>query len=128
MNATKLAEIKERAAQATEGPWEWRGGKLGNLGVKEAVLWSEYSGKINSTKRDAKFIAQARQDIPELLAEVERLRTEIAFIANVDMSKGAYDMEHVIVSVQSWAQNVLDGVNHDNTVADWRREALGIDD
>ena len=74
MDETKLQEIKERAEKATDGPWEWRGGKLGNLEVKEAVLWAEYNGKINSTKRDADFIAHARQDIPELVAEIERLR------------------------------------------------------
>lgn len=55
-------------------------------------------------------VMEARQDIPDLLAEVERLRNEINFIANVDLSR-AYDAEHVAVSVKSWALNVLEGVD-----------------
>jgi len=53
------------------------------------------------------------EDIPALLAEVERLRREISFIAHVDLLKNAYDEEHIALSVQSWALNVLDGINHD---------------
>jgi hypothetical protein len=57
------------------------------------------------------------EDVPKLLAEIERLRRELSFIANVDLMKNAYNAEHIAVSVQSWALNVLDGVNHDGTKA-----------
>jgi hypothetical protein len=60
------------------------------------------------------ILANAREDVPKLLAEIERLRREISFIAHVDLVKNAYDKEHIAVSVQSWALNVLDGVNHDD--------------
>ncbi|MEI2356115.1 hypothetical protein [Mesobacillus zeae] len=53
------------------------------------------------------------EDIPALLAEVKRLRDEISFIANVDMVSGAYDVDHVAVSVKCWALRALEGVNHD---------------
>jgi dynactin complex subunit len=54
------------------------------------------------------------EDVPKLLAEIERLRRELSFIAHVDLVKNAYDKEHIAVSVKSWALNVLDGVNHDD--------------
>lgn len=50
------------------------------------------------------------KDVFELIAEVERLRNEISFIANVDMVKNAHDIEHVAVSVKSWALDTLEGV------------------
>lgn len=49
-----LAEIKARAERATAGPW------------------SDEDGKARG-KADDEFIAHARTDIPELVAEVERL-------------------------------------------------------
>jgi len=46
-----------------------------------------------------------------MFSEIERLRNEISFIANVDMVSGAYDAEHVAVSVKSWALDALEGVS-----------------
>jgi hypothetical protein len=65
----------------TEGPWAWDewpdrseisspAGEL--LAVLPSVLVREQSS------RDARFIAAARQLVPELLAEIVRLRTELA--------------------------------------------------
>lgn len=54
------------------------------------------------------------EDVPKLLAEIERLRRELTFIANVDLTKNAVNAEHIAVSVEAWALDVLDGVNHDD--------------
>ena len=76
MDPKYLAEIKAREQAATPGtwqektnrhpqcngePWGWISGAAGN------ITWSGYVGKKN-----ADFIANARTDIPALIAEVER--------------------------------------------------------
>ncbi len=85
-----LADIKARCEAATEGPWAWDGGegdvRVGiacdehdapisgyivdgeNAAYAEEVCWIE-----NDSSANAEFIAHAREDIPTLLAEVERL-------------------------------------------------------
>jgi hypothetical protein len=73
-----LNMIKERAKKATPGPWyaddeRWPGNE--NL-----QYWfdTHYDGVgAAATKADAEFIAHAREDIPRLVAEVERLREAI---------------------------------------------------
>ena len=79
-----LEAIKARANAATEGPWGARElpqmvrGASATLHSAHGTgeVWSvEFSPEIGSTVSipDAEFIAAARQDIPALLAEVERL-------------------------------------------------------
>jgi hypothetical protein len=113
----QLAEIRKRAEAATAGPWKYTDRDnvvyTANADYKYAVEVAEEIGH----KFDGEFIAHAREDVPKLIAEVERLRRELSFIANVDLMKNAYNAEHIAVSVQSWALNVLDGVNHDGTKA-----------
>lgn len=53
------------------------------------------------------------EDVPALLNEIDRLRSELSFIANIDLTKNALNAEHVAVSVKTWALDVLDGINHD---------------
>ena len=56
MAEKELQEIKERCEKASPGPWK--------------VLNMLY----NSVDEDAEFIAHAREDIPKLIAEIERLQ------------------------------------------------------
>jgi hypothetical protein len=83
-----LSAIKARAAAATPGPWtvdreHYEGDDYYPVGIrsaldcKEPMLfyfddWAD-AATINA---DADFIAAAREDIPALVAEVERLWTE----------------------------------------------------
>lgn len=65
-------EIRERVSKATKGPLV-----TGNTGC---VVWNQYYEKIVCscrTKSDADFIAHAREDVPYLLSENDRLRREI---------------------------------------------------
>ena len=84
-----LEAIKARAAAATEGPWEWDDPTIGQHWSRPepwaTVVDDEvncggycYGGSSSPIKSDAdgQFIAHAREDIPVLLAEVERLREE----------------------------------------------------
>jgi hypothetical protein len=90
-----LEAIKERAAKATPGPWTHPGawdGQAPNRRLR--VLLSQGPGilatvgtrpngepmregreqRLQAAHATAKFIAHAREDIPALVAEVERLR------------------------------------------------------
>lgn len=101
----QLAEIRARVEAATPGPWEWemadQQGSLLGLGTKGAALMEGAvlgcerceacmetpPGELgeNSTRRccwprpaDAEFIAHARQDVPDLLADREDLQRQLA--------------------------------------------------
>lgn len=73
-----LNMIKERAKKSTPGPWyaddeRWPG----NANLQYWFV-SHYDGVgAAATKADAEFIAHSREDIPRLVAEVERLKSAI---------------------------------------------------
>lgn len=67
INAEKLNAIKERAAKATPGPWR----SAGLYGVRTQ---NDEALSIPLRPSDATFIAHAREDVPVLVAEVERLQ------------------------------------------------------
>ena len=82
-----LEAIKARAAAATEGPWEWDDPTIGQhwscpkpwtevVNADVACMSYCYGGSVRPIESDAdgQFIAHAREDIPALVAEVERLR------------------------------------------------------
>ena len=78
MKKNELEAIKRRCNAATVGPWgiveldgKWVVGIMRG-GLKDRV-WIEDSSCIER-REDADFIAHAREDVPALLAEVERLR------------------------------------------------------
>lgn len=96
MTPERLVEIKARAAKATEGPWEWFAEdgpskyfpgdsglrKVGGEPWKDYVLTGDAvgaagSGWINAEQEDMEFIAHARTDVPDLVAEVEKLRAAL---------------------------------------------------
>lgn len=76
-----LEEIKAREQTATRGPW-----KSEPMTSKKARRGNQFYYKISCagnnichylTAKDADFISSARTDIPALLAEVERLQSEL---------------------------------------------------
>lgn len=78
MNAEQLNAIKERAAKATPGQWLVRKHTNGTIDVisVETTEHHEYLSRIELGElEDAEFIAHAREDVPALVAEVERLTT-----------------------------------------------------
>ena len=71
----EIAEIRERCDQATPGPWK------SFVEAREQMSGSDFiqtDGEdiylTGGTVADQDFIAHARQDIPKLLAEIERLK------------------------------------------------------
>lgn len=72
MNTQRLSEIKERAEKATVGPWRSEADEQGHFVTVFNYDHGEYFAV--SDKADAEFVAHARQDVPDLIAEVERLK------------------------------------------------------
>lgn len=77
INEQDLREIKERCQKATRGPWQNTDG--GEILTKYKKAGEEnhefYLGKMN-TWADAEFVAHARTDVENLVAEVARLKKE----------------------------------------------------
>ena len=72
INPDELAAMKAREKAATKGPWVV-GMRIMDMFSIDTVDREAYLGDICS-EQDSEFIAHARQDIPKLLAEVERLQ------------------------------------------------------
>jgi hypothetical protein len=68
MTQERLEEIRKRCEAATPGKWEIEGAAICS---KTGVIC------LMTGDNDAVFIVHTRQDIPDLLGEVERLRSEI---------------------------------------------------
>ena len=88
----ELAEIRARAEAATPGPWTVdEGPALADpLLEGEGDWYRQIEGWTNTgwewlclSPEDAAFIAHAREDIPALVAEVERLQAELARVRPV---------------------------------------------
>ncbi|MFQ5471296.1 MAG: hypothetical protein ACE5FA_00230 [Dehalococcoidia bacterium] len=104
MTQAELDKIRERADAATPGTWKaWTkaGEPIKRWSVKEnkAVPTGEVFSPgcmgviINGsncfsppTFQDAEFIAGARDDIPKLLDEIERLRTYVCHLGNCEFN------------------------------------------
>jgi len=100
MTPEQLNAIKERASKATVGPWVtaeeidgvYSGMKTVVRSTDPPSRWSSRIVSVGQTRRhvkedaenNAEFIAQARQDIPALIAEVERLKSALSEIADID--------------------------------------------
>jgi hypothetical protein len=104
MNKTQLDEIKAREEKATPGPWfatvahEWEPtGSNDEYGASidayppgvpphdsfGPVVMGGHGQKVSGAvgvllNNDAQFIAHAREDVPALVAEIERLKEENA--------------------------------------------------
>lgn len=104
----RLAEIRARAEAATPGPWEheyderdaWR--VFGNPAMLTTVL----TPGIPPRYSDAAFIAHAREDIPFLLAEVERLREGLREIAKVTKDYDSHTVERQVCDLAHAALTV----------------------
>jgi len=71
----EIDEIKRRCTEATRGPWRsYVEGREEMSGSDFIMTAGEDIYLSGATVADQDFIAHARQDIPRLVAEIERLR------------------------------------------------------
>ncbi|MBG9774272.1 hypothetical protein [Brevibacillus laterosporus] len=73
MTREEIGAIRERAEKATEGPWRREFSYGINIASDKYIVLDDQVGVIRYP--DAEFIVHAREDIPKLLAEIERLQT-----------------------------------------------------
>lgn len=83
MTPQQIAEIRERANAATEGPWR---ADTATSGPDDWPIMAASTGYLSicpdcgtrggMDRPDAEFVAHAREDVPALLAEVDRLHVE----------------------------------------------------
>lgn len=83
ISTEELAAMKARVEATTPGPWtsffegrdHWGGDSFIQTGTQDIYIRAEdYVGGGGHFRADQDFIAHARQDIPRLIAEIERLR------------------------------------------------------
>ncbi|MDN9011088.1 hypothetical protein QZ287_13680 [Brevibacillus laterosporus] len=72
MTREEIEAIRKRAEKATEGPWRVVPGKMVCFDIYD--VYDKLDRSLIHREEDAKFIAHAREDIPKLLAEIERLQ------------------------------------------------------
>ena len=85
MTDARLAEIRERWAKATPGPWahDRPPGEVYALSDGSEIIADVYGGPDGRLEPNSAAIAAAPTDIADLLAEVERLRLEFEALADV---------------------------------------------
>ncbi|MFB7421589.1 hypothetical protein ACFC1L_44390, partial [Streptomyces sp. NPDC056210] len=82
MDDQRLDEILDRANTATKGPWCTDSWEIyqGAEYVPGISFWigetCRGTSDLEQDRADAEFVAAARTDVPELVAEVQRLRAE----------------------------------------------------
>lgn len=94
MNEEELQAIRERAENATPGPWDAvigdaAGYPVYSVGSRYTGVAQLISAEFNAP--DAQFIAHAREDIPALLAEVDAMREIVQAVADEQIGYSGYD-------------------------------------
>lgn len=110
MTDAELAAIKERRTAAAKGPVEvydpakhpYQNGGLVTDGKE---LWGGYDGEM-APAADLAFMAHAYQDVPALLAEVERLRAAQTAAVNDAL-------EWAVATVDEYADEIGEGWGSD---------------
>ena len=84
---TELHTMQQRADAASKGPWEaFVAGpgdsfssmiRIGGVDDNEPDMYLSREDWYSANAADLRFIAAARQDVPRLIAEVQRLRREL---------------------------------------------------
>ncbi len=81
LTTEQLAEIKTRVDAATRGPWRSFIEGRDQLGGSSFIMTGEGAERgedielSGATDADQDFMAHARQDVPALLEEIERLKS-----------------------------------------------------
>lgn len=107
MKEAELKAIRKRAEAATDGPWRVGCGSVETDSPEHQSVSSWWGGTSNNIcnlndgeyiensneDSDAEFIAHAREDVPALLAEIERLRKQFEYIA--ELADDFYEVDYV---------------------------------
>jgi nicotinamide mononucleotide adenylyltransferase len=78
LTADQLATIQARADAATDGPWQ-ANTRIGVVTNQADDPLAVFGGSAQD-RADAEFTAHAREDVPALLAEIQRLKTQRKYL------------------------------------------------
>jgi hypothetical protein len=84
----ELAAIRERAERATPGPWE---AKIFDITAYDSELGRKvnlFEAYTDNHEDNCQFVAHAREDMPALLAELDRLRAEVERLKSQRVADG----------------------------------------
>lgn len=128
MTEERLAEIREREQAATEGPWGTNGRDdpgcdvehatgfalaymAANYYRKRGVEQAEQRGvacQLGTLVADARFMAAARTDVPDLLAEVDQLN------ATLDRVRKRAEQWAALAPADDWGDTTTDTLTADH--------------
>ncbi len=120
----ELEAIKERCEKATEGPWHTA--VSSRFPHEDCIMFENKEVAEAYEYYDAEFIANARQDIPKLIAEIEALcpigdfdaisslRTENVYLAEIIEEKDE-EIERLRKSVEM-SKKIVRSLTHENAV------------
>jgi len=121
----QLAEIRKRAEAATAGPWGIEDGEIVSLTELIADLFPSTVCDGYDSQGTAEFIAHAREDVPKLLAEIERLTKVIKYVNDLseefytevteDNSVAIPNTERHKHTMQEIFVVTIEAVNHDGS-------------
>lgn len=128
MSDERLEQIQARAAAATPGPWEaWDTGDP--PAEDEARAWIVTPGSLHlatlyagDPSANATFAAHAREDIPALLEEIDRLHEEVR-----DQRHVADMLARVVKAAHRREDRVRDRLNNIRVVTDEKDEFRELD-
>ncbi len=110
LSRERLEEIRGRVEAATPGPWEfWTGGTFVSryqdyaTVICDTLLDAEMRGRLpkGHSENNGQFIAHSSTDVPDLLADNDRLRKEV-FDAGDDVSELLDLLERCRPAVAVW--------------------------
>jgi hypothetical protein len=95
MDKARLDAIRARCEAATPGPWNAidKGNTVPSYAIRHFAVGEKcvnVASGISTKTGDADFIANARTDVPDLLAEVEKLREQLE---HADLVLDAYKQD-----------------------------------
>lgn len=105
MDESRLSAIKARVSAATPGPWDAVNGSITdwNKGRPPTMEWVPRGAKpVDAAFSDADFIVHAREDVPDLVAEVERLHAMLPAALAQARREGARAMRTAAASAAAW--------------------------
>jgi hypothetical protein len=139
LTSERLAEIQARADAATPGPWQWRISRRTRDYLLQTAGWDIVMGfarwgrdsaqpefnidgllhrgtDLDQPHPDAEFIAAARKDVADLLAEVSRLRANAAWDDPATLDARAYRHLADGISATMAEPNEWDGDDAEETI------------
>jgi hypothetical protein len=131
MDEKQLQEIEARIEKATPGPWRYDPNafyEIDGPGEYSGIAQLAYGRYEVEDYANGKFIAHARQDVPDLVAELRRLQAERDELraALIRLGEGAYQSEIVDTGMEE-SERANPYFDKDEWINDWIAEQIELE-